>query len=272
MILFFFKSANLYHTKRSPELLVKRVFFCYIFDYGVTLEDAIPYSVLASLSVLIFALVHLLAPFLANLDTTFHSRFLSMGGGIAIAYVFIDLLPKLCKGDLVVKEVLQGVFPYFEKHVYVLALLGFLLFFLVSRLQKSSWEQVSFSLSLSSYALFNFLVGYAVTYKEDPDIQPLVLFTFAIALHYFTNDYTMSREHPQSYNAFGRWVLIGSLFLGWSVGSEFLIAPAAIALVNAFIGGGVILNVTRHELPTKTSNNTFWFLFGAFFYTVLLLV
>lgn len=235
------------------------------------LEQTLPYPLIAFLSITIFACVHLFASYASRYDSAAHGRFLSAGGGIAIAYVFIDLLPKLCQADLVVRQAFSGFSLYFERHVYIMAMLGFLLFFIVDRVQKTAWEQASFYLSLGSYALFNFLVGYAVAYKDDPDIQPLALFTFAMALHYFTNDYTLNREHGASYNIFGKWILVLCLFLGWIVGSFITISPPALALINAFIGGGVIMNVTRHELPDGTQSNTTAFLIGALSYAAILL-
>ena len=229
----------------------------------------LPYPLIAFLSILVFAGVHLWASRLSHVDPLLHGRVLSIGGGIAIAYVFVDLLPKLCAADRVVRE--SGFFPYIERHVYVLALCGFLLFFLVDRSKAFPSRNFTFYLSLASYALFNFLVGYAVTYQDDPEIQPLTLFTFAMALHYFTNDYTLDRDHGNEYTAYGRWVLISSLFLGWIVGCVVAISPAAIAMVNAFIAGGVIMNVIRHELPANTPHSTGSFLFGAALYTIIIL-
>ena len=232
----------------------------------------IPYPIIAFLAICVFASVHLWAGRLTRLNNDFQARFLSIGGGIAISYVFLDLLSKLCAGDLVVRKALTGVFPFAERHVYIMALLGFLLFFIVDRFEGGTWKRVSTALSITSYSLFNFFVGYAVTYKDDPDIQPLALFTFAMALHYFTNDYTLTRDHPDMYRKEGRWILIGSLFMGWFVGCWIVISPAAIALINAFIGGGVIMNVMRHELPSDNPNNTMTFLTGTVVYGAMLLM
>lgn len=153
----------------------------------------------------------------------------------------------------------------------MIALCGFLFFFIVDRSKTLVWKNTSFWLSVSSYALFNFFIGYAIAYKDDPSIQPLGLFTFAMALHYFTNDFTLMRENAQGYEAYGKWILIGSLTLGWALGNWFIISDAAIALVNAFIAGGVIVNVTKHELPADNPNSTETFLFGSAFYTTVLL-
>jgi hypothetical protein len=204
-------------------------------------------------------------------NTLLHGKFLSVGGGIAIAYVFVDLLPSLSESDHLIHNWLSGFFPYFEHHVYVVALCGFLMFFLVDRSSNYVWKSTAFWLSICSYALINFFIGYAIAFKDDPDIQPLALFTFAMALHYFTNDYTLIKNDGTAFEEYGKWILIASLMCGWVAGNLFIISDAAIALMNAFIAGGVIMNVIRHELPNDNPNNTESFLFGSLFYTVILL-
>lgn len=223
------------------------------------------------IAIFIFASVHFLAAKAQQLSILSHGRLLSAGGGVAIAYVFIDLLPKLCESDLIVTQALSGVFPYFERHVYIMALLGFLLFFVVERVQKPVLSKGAFWLSIFSYSLFNFLIGYAVADQNNPEVKPLLLFTIAIALHYFTNDYSLSKAHGDEYRRFGKWILILNMFLGWLLGQWIILAPTAVALVSAFIGGGVIMNVTRHELPKDNPNNLEAFLSAAVAYTAILL-
>lgn len=228
-------------------------------------------SVFSLVSIFLFSLVHLFAGQTQKMGIIAHGRFLSMGGGIAIAYVFIDLLPKLSESDLLVTQALSGFFPYFERHVYIMALCGFLLFFAVDRAQKSVPSPSTFWLSLISYAVFNFLIGYAVADRNNPEVQPLFLFTFAMALHYFTNDYSLTEAHGDEYQKFGKWILIVSLLLGWLLGLWIILSPTAVALISAFIGGGVIMNVTRHELPRDNPNSLGTFLSSAFAYTAILL-
>lgn len=231
-----------------------------------------PYHVASFIAILIFALVHLLAGKTRNLSTSLHGKFLSFCGGVAIAYVFIDLLPKLSIGNLIVKQALSGFFPFVEKHAYIMALGGFLLFFSIDKASDIVSGKRYFWLTLSSYALFNFLVGYAVVDKDNPEVRPLALFSFAMALHYFTNDYALSESHGEEYAKTGRWILIASLFLGWLVGIWIMLPPAAVALVSAFIGGGVIMNVTRHELPKDNPNSLPAFFCAAVLYTAILLL
>ena len=230
-----------------------------------------PYELIALLSVSVLAFVHIVAPLTTRLERLKHGRFLSAGGGVAIAYVFIDLLPKLCQHDTVLHKALATIFPYFERHVYVLALLGFLLFFAVDRAQDVLSPKSMFRFSIASYIFFNFLVGYAITDQNNPEIRPLFLFTFAIALHYFVNDYTLNEKYPIDYDRYGRWMIVASLYLGWLVGTYLVLSKAAIAVVSAFIAGGVIMNVTRHELPKNNPHSLGAFLWAAAFYTVVLL-
>lgn len=196
-----------------------------------------------------------------------HAKILSFGGGLALSYVFIDLLPKLAKGDLIV----QNAIPYLERHVYVLALIGFLLFYLVDQGESHLRKRESFRLSLGAYTLFNFSVGYAVVDKNNPEVKPLLLFTIALALHYLVIDYGLNKEHGRLYREKGKWILIAALYLGWLVGAFFTLPQAAIALVSAFIGGGVIMNVMRHELPATRPNSSKTFVTASILYTLILL-
>ena len=230
-----------------------------------------PYQLIALIPIIIFILVHFYAKKMNKLGATQHRWFLSIGGGVAIAYVFVDLLPKLGKSELIVKELFQGVFPYAERHVFVVALIGFLLFFLLDRSKSILSKKGTFWFSLVSYALFNFFVGYAVVDENDPEVQPLALFTIAVALHYFTNDYALYKTHGSEYSEKIKWFLIFSLFAGWLLGWWITLPPAAIALVDAFIGGGMIMNVVRHELPSSNLNSLEAFSISAIIYTIILL-
>ena len=230
------------------------------------------YYILSFIAVLIFAFVHLCADRIRRYNVTFHRKILYAGAGVAISYVFLDILPKISKNDPIVTKALQSLFPYIERHAYLTALAGFLLFFIVDRSKKIIQNRSTFYwLSLSSYALLNFMIGYAIVDKNNPEVRPLAFFTFAIALHFFMNDYSLTENHGDLYRKKGRWILISCLFLGWVAGASFQISTTVIGLVSAFIGGGVIMNVTRNELSSCEQTNLRDFLFGTIVYTIILL-
>jgi hypothetical protein len=232
----------------------------------------IPYIYQALISVIVFAVVHFWTEKTANLNISFHRKLISFGAGVASSYVFLDLLPKLSLSDETLKNSFSAFFPFLEKHVYIMALAGFCFFFSVDRSKAIiKNESIYFWLSLTSYTLLNFLIGYAVVDQNNPEVQPLLLFTFAMALHLFMNDYSLTLEHGKPYQDFGRWILIASLFIGWGVGAIAEISATAIALVSGFIGGGVIMNVIRHELPPKNEGSLKLFLMAAFVYSFIIL-
>lgn len=224
-------------------------------------------------AVMLFAFVHLFAQHAQRFNYDFRRRFLSIGSGIAIAYVFIDIMPKISKFERIVNSAIKPLFPYFERHVYVMALCGFLLFFIVDRSKNLLDNKPAFLyLTIGSYALFNLFIGYAVADADNPEVRPLVLFTIAIGLHYFANDYSLSETLGSAYDHAAKWILVSFLIFGWLLGFVFELHPAAVGLISAFIGGGVIMNVTRHELPEMRPHSLSAFLLAAAGYTVILLM
>lgn len=229
------------------------------------------YHFLTLISVTIFSLVHLFAKKLHSMNRVVHGNFLSIAGGVPLAYVFVDLLPKLCQRNIIISNAFHSFFPYLEKHAYFVALLGFLLFFAIAKSPSFISHKQSFWLSFTTYALFNFLIGYAIVDKDNPEVQPLILFTIAMALLYFINDYTLTTKFPQEYPLLRKWILILCLFFGWITGILFVLSPTGIAIVSAFIGGGVIMNVTKHEIPKDNPHSLEAFLIASIGYAVLLL-
>lgn len=211
------------------------------------------------ISIIILSLVHI---GLGIFKTFSPPKLLSFGSGVAIAYVFVDLLPNLCTSDQLIRE--SGFLPFFEKHVYILALTGFLFFYFI---EKKKYE----IFSVMSYLFFNFLIGYSIGDINDQDVRPLALFTFAIGLHYFTTDYAMREKNPVEYHQLIRWLCVLALFTGWATNFWIELPKTAVALMAAYIAGGVILNVTRHELPANKPNDMTSFLVGAVLYTVLII-
>ena len=131
-----------------------------------------PYPLIAFFSILVFSCVHLWAEKIRALGVLSQRRFLSLGGGVAISYVFVDLLPKLGKSNQLIERVLSGFFPYFERHAFVAALLGFLLFFFVDRSPSRWFKDEKYGITMIAYALFNFLVG-----NEDMHLKNFSLVT-----------------------------------------------------------------------------------------------
>lgn len=223
------------------------------------------------LSVVILSLIHLYANKTRVLGWLWHGRFLSFAAGISFAYVFVDLLPALEKGQPVLKRAFDAFVPYFDHHAYFIALLGLLFYYGIQRRVESSRTE-KFWLDISGYLLFNFFIGASLSDSSNPEIQPLWLFTIALGMHDFIQDHQARTRNSKLYMGPGRLWLVVALFLGYLVGLATHIPDAVVAMAVSFLAGGIILNVLHYELPEKKGSSYYPFVIGALSFTIILMV
>lgn len=201
---------------------------------------------IAGLLALGMALIHLFAGKLRFLDATPRSIWLSMSGGAAVAYVFLHLLPELAAGQANL-EAADWVFLKPSTEVYLVALTGLAIFYgleraaVVSRSEDEASPGV-FWLNIASFSVYNFLIGYLLLHREEPGTASLLLFGLAMGLHFLVNDYGLRHHHKRLYRI-GRWILAAAVLLGWGIGLRGEINELHVALLFAFLGGGIVLNV-----------------------------
>jgi hypothetical protein len=235
-------------------------------------------------AILGLAIVHAAAGTTAALGLRWQPRVLSAAAGVSVAYVFLDLLPTLADGQQLIDA--SGFLPGLESHVFILALVGCTVSFWVetearkSRRRRHNADGAdetgdgTFWLGVVSFVFLNAAIGYIVANPGDAAVQPLWLFAIAMGLHFAVNDHALTEHHGARYRTWGRWLLVGGLLGGWSVGMvpALEIPPQALALVLAYISGGVIMNVLRHELPdTDRTADAVAFAAGAAVYGALVL-
>lgn len=240
--------------------------------------------VFASLvAVAVLAVLHLFASKLRFLDETPRSIWLSIAGGVSVAYVFVHLLPELGQAQEAVAEAMEGSLALLEHHVYLVALVGLAAFYGLERLATSSRRRQRkvgkgdstsegvFWLHISSFAVYNTLIGYLLLHRETPGLQSLFLFSLAMALHFLVTDHSLHEHHKGAYLRLGRWVLAGAVLLGWAIGLATEISEVALAVLIAFLAGGVVLNVLKEELPEERDSRFWAFALGATLYAAILL-
>ena len=229
------------------------------------------------------ALVHLGSVRLKFLDRIPRSRWLSFAGGVAVALVFLEILPGLGESQAVVEQRTSQALGFLKNHVYIIAVLGLATFYGVERVVKRSrrasrdagGEDVAadwaFWLSMSTYSAKNAIVGYLLA-REPRPLSGLALFTLAIALEFLLSDRGLHRDHKTSYDRVGRWVLIGALGAGWMLGALSEVPELGLRVLDAFLAGSIVLTVLKEELP-EDQDSRFWaFALGLFAYGALLLI
>lgn len=238
------------------------------------------------------AAVHVYVRRLRFLGRIPRSRWLSFAGGTAVAYVFVHLLPELGAGAAAVAKN-DGIFAAFlERHVYFVALAGFVTFYGVEQFARkrtaadegrnddhsggdvgeddeSSASSVGiFWAHIGSFAAYNVLIGFSLHHRETA--LGLALFATAIGLHFAVNDFGLRDHHERRYDRVGRWPLAVAVLAGAAAGSVVPLGEAAFGVLLAFVGGSVILNVIKEELPEDRESRFGAFVVGAIVYTALL--
>lgn len=242
-------------------------------------------QVAALICALVLAAVHLQSGKLRFLEGIPRSRWLSAFAGVSVAYVFVHLLPELARGQQAIEgEGTEGrkagpILDFLEHHVYLAALVGLAVFYgvekhsLTSRRGRSGEDRTgddAFWLSIGSFAVYNAIVGYLLLRGELEELSALVLYTVALAVHFVINDFGLREHHKKAYERTGRWVIAAAVLVGWVLGVATEISERALALILAFIAGGVILNVLKEELPGERRAHFLPLVAGAALYTVLL--
>lgn len=91
---------------------------------------------------ILFIIIHITTFYLKVLDKIPRSKFLSIAGGVAVSYVFIHILPELSENQATVENLLKNDFlKSLESHIYVIALLGLVIFYGLERMSKISKEK-----------------------------------------------------------------------------------------------------------------------------------
>jgi hypothetical protein len=231
-----------------------------------------------------FAAIHLLIHRLHFINTTPRSKWLSFSGGVAVAYIFLHVLPDLgAHAEALARE--MRVTPVgAESIVYALALAGLAAFYGVERRvtlnrarsreagQSDEVEVELLWVHVASYSVLNLLVGYLLLHREEEGGWALGLYFGAMALHFVTADYGMRTDHEAAYDRMGRWVLAAAVTAGWALGLALTFPAPVIAGLYAFLAGGIVLTVLKEELPEERQSYFLPFLGGVLLYAALVLL
>lgn len=240
-------------------------------------------AIIGASLVVSLALLHVFADRFVWLDLLPRRSWISLAGGISIAYIFLDILPELSHAQAEVTHSEVVLLDYLENHIYLVALVGLVAFYgleqlaLRSRLRNKNEHGRDFTrigifwVHIVSFALYNALLGYLLRESENHGLLACVLLFLVLALHFIVNDRGLRTHHKHLYDQWGRWILTASIIAGWSIGQAVMVNEVAIATLWAFVAGGIILNVLKEELPDHQESSFQSFAVGAGVYGAILL-
>ena len=254
----------------------------------------------ASLTLLLavgVAVVHLFGGDLRSLvdasNRLSHDQWVSVAGGVSVAYVFTHILGDVqAATDPVQPE--RHLFAFFvHEYVYLFALFGLVVFYGVEQFVKHSGNSRNdrneedagngddrgsdgsasdgvFWAHIGLFVLYNAFLGYVFLHHET--VPALLVFVVAVALHLSIVDADMREKHGAAYRTWGRWLLAGAVLVGTASGYLIQVSDVVFAALFAFLGGAILLNVFRGEFPERENSQFGAFVLGAGGYTALTLL
>ena len=227
--------------------------------------------------------VHIFSKKLHFLLSDKRHQFLSLSSGVAVAYVFVHLLPELNTYQEILENTLDNkILILLEDHIYMIAMFGLVVFYcleLIVRKMKhvnkaEENEEASmriFQIHIGMFFIYNTIIGYLLVRGEYDGFLGQTFYFIAMAVHFITNDWSLRTSHNDVYDRYGRWLLALAVLLGWTAGTLLGIQEVMVSLLAAFIAGAIILNVLKEELPENRLSSLRAFLLGVVFYTLLIL-
>jgi hypothetical protein len=230
----------------------------------------------------LLAALHMAAARIRRLPLVPEAATGSFAGGLAVAYVFLHLLPELAEGNEAIGEALGDVVeptPLLDLGVFLVALAGFAAFYGLERLARrraatgiGGREPAGvYWLHLGSFMVYNGLITYTMALRLRTGVAFAVLFAIAMALHFVLTDRSLEEHYPRRFPRGGRLLLAAALLAGWALDAVF--APTStvvVAILTALLGGSILLNVFKEELPSTGRSSYRWFVVGLALYAGLL--
>lgn len=235
----------------------------------------------------VLAALHIFAGHLRRLPLVPEPAMASFAGGIAVAYVFLHLLPELAEGNERVGEVLADTVrptPLVDLGIFLVALTGFVAFYGLERAARrhsvrgraegdppGTSSRATFALHLGSFLAYNAIITYTMPLRVRTGVAFAVLFTVAMGLHFVLTDRGLEEHYPDRFTSRHRVGLAAALVIGFLLG--WAAAPShtvVVSLLVALLGGAVLLNVFKEELPDERSSLFGWFVGGVALYGGLL--
>lgn len=223
---------------------------------------------------------HYLSPLIRRIPGLDERQVASFAGGVAVAYVFLHMLPELVEGNANLGRLLarmEHLTPLLDLAIFMVALLGFTLYYGLELLAQRAAERSPqaqgriYTLHLGMYCVYNFLITYTMPLRVQTGLVYALIFTVAMALHFVLSDRNFNRHFRHHFSLSGRLILLASLAAGWVVTA--LTEPInvmAVSLMIAFLSGSILYNVFKEELPAERNSSYPCFTLGLGVVTALL--
>jgi len=205
-------------------------------------------------------------------------RWRSLSAGIAMAFMFVSVLPELAEHQPTIAAAAHGSILNAEKRIYSWALFGFVSFAGLREFGGSAEDRprprggLFYWGRILGFAIYVALIAYLLSHREDSSLPSLGLYLAAMGLHLFMVDVALSEQFGRLYEPVGRMILVTAVFIGWWLANLHAIPEVITSRLFAFILGGVTITSAHEEMGDGKSGYFWWFCGGAAAYALLLML
>ncbi len=188
----------------------------------------------------VFAAVHLATPLIARAIRN-PERFESFSGGLAVAYVFLHLLPELDEG-----HALLGT------RIYFVALFGFAAVYAFEyRMthRDRDAEGAHFALHTTLATVYTALLVFTLGAQLPATLPMTLVFIVSIGMHLSSGDVGSLNRYGDRFRNRGRYILAAAAMAGYALSLFRRPHEAAIDALTALLAGFMLFRVFREELP-----------------------
>ena len=228
------------------------------------------------ITVAIFVAIHLFSYRVRRFGYLPRSVWLSAGGGVSIAYVFVDLLPEIAESEAVVAD--SGGED--GRIVWFAVFAGLSAFYVLDCLARKKAAKdgsvfrnprsAHYWVHLLAFVLYNLMVGALLIHTDRESKVEAVLFAVAMGLHLLVVDKSLNEDFREKWKSAGRWVVSAAVIVGCLASSALSLDGLFSQACFAFLGGGVILNSMKEELPQAKDSRLVAFVIAGFGFAALL--
>ena len=235
---------------------------------------------------LLFCLVFLRASDLKILGRMGHRMAVSLAGGAAVAYVFMDLSPELQEAASRFREATSFFsIKILDYGIHAATMLGFVVFYGLEVLVIRSHDEADrqrrreadhahslFRIHMVAFAAYAWIVSYLLVRSLEETALSLSFYAAAMIMHFLCLAHSLREEHGALYDRIGAWLLAASCVAGWGCGMAFVLPEPAIGVLLGVVAGGIMVNTMILEIPREKEGRFVPFLLGAAGYSGLLLL
>ncbi len=154
---------------------------------------------------------------------------------------------------------------FFQFHLYLVALAGLLLYFVVDRYRaRRPGGKATLLFHGLAFAGYNALVGYLFDHlaTHRSGYVPFVLLAAVMALHLFAIDHQLRTWHGAAFDRVLRWVMAAAVLVGWVGSRLWHVSAETFAVWSSLLAGAILINVFNEELPRDDRGSLPAFLSG----------